>query len=95
MRWPSCSAVMASARPAQTRSQMHAELLRIHAGRDLTVVFVTHDMEEAVVLADRVVRLAPHPGRIVEHVPLHTLPRPRDPIDRAVAEQVRLLRARR
>jgi ABC-type nitrate/sulfonate/bicarbonate transport system ATPase subunit len=77
-----------------TRSQMHTELLRIQAASGATVVFVTHDMEEAGVLADRIVRLAPRPGRIVEVVDLADLPRPRDPVAPAVAEQVRLLRAR-
>jgi ABC-type nitrate/sulfonate/bicarbonate transport system ATPase subunit len=77
-----------------TRSQMHDELLRIQAANGMTVVLVTHDMEEAVVLADRVVRLAPWPGRIIEAVSLHTLARPRIPTTPAVAEQVRALRAR-
>jgi ABC-type nitrate/sulfonate/bicarbonate transport system ATPase subunit len=78
----------------QTRSQMHAELLRLQRASDATVVFVTHDMEEAVVLADRIVRLAPNPGRIAEVVDLSGLPRPRVPVDPAVTEQIRLLRMR-
>jgi len=78
----------------QTRSQMHEELLRIHADSGTTIVFVTHDMEEAVVLADRIVRLQPHPGRVAEIVDLQDLPRPRDPVAPAVAERVRSLRAR-
>jgi len=74
-----------------TRSQMHEELLRLHRLKGMTVVFVTHDVEEAVVLADRVVVLEPRPGRIRE---LHTiaLPRPRIPTDVAVSEEVRQLR---
>ena len=59
-----------------------------------TVVFVTHDMEEAVVLADRIVRLVPSPGRIAEVIDLGDLPRPRDPVAQRVAERVRDLRAR-
>jgi len=78
----------------QTRAQMHAQLLRIHAGSGTTVVFVTHDMEEAVVLADRIVRLVPSPGRIAEVIDLSDLPRPRDPVAQGVAERVRDLRAR-
>jgi len=77
----------------QTRTQMHEELLRIQAGNGMTVVFVTHDMEEAVVLADRVIRLAARPGRVADVVNLHTLARPRVPTAPVVAEQVRVLRA--
>jgi NitT/TauT family transport system ATP-binding protein len=77
----------------QTRSQMHAELLRIQTERKVTVIFVTHDMEEAVVLADRIVLLAPRPGRIVDTVPV-PLARPRVPTDAEVTEQIRLLRLR-
>lgn len=76
-----------------TRSQMHDELLRIQAGNGMTVVFVTHDMEEAVVLADRVIRLAARPGRVADVVSLATLVRPRVPTAPVVAEQVRVLRA--
>lgn len=78
----------------ETRAQMHDEVLRIQAGSGMTVVFVTHDMEEAVVLADRIVRLVPHPGRIVEAIALEDLPRPRVPTDPDVAERIRLLRVR-
>ncbi|MBV7483900.1 ABC transporter ATP-binding protein [Bordetella sp. BOR01] len=75
----------------QTRSQMHEELLRIQAARRATILFVTHDVEEAVVLADRIVLLAPRPGRIREIVPVD-LPRPRQPTDPDVAETTRHLR---
>jgi NitT/TauT family transport system ATP-binding protein len=75
----------------QTRSQMHEELLRIHAMKNMTVLFVTHDVEEAVVLADRIVLMAPRPGRVREIVDV-PLARPRRPTDRDVAEQTRLLR---
>lgn len=77
----------------QTRSQMHEELLRIQAGHGMTVVFVTHDMEEAVVLADRVIRLAARPGRVADEVNLQGLVRPRVPTAPVVVEQVRVLRA--
>ncbi|MEA1834946.1 ABC transporter ATP-binding protein [Methylobacterium durans] len=73
------------------RAQMHAELLRIAALRAMTLVFVTHDVEEAVVLANRVVVLHPHPGRIGEIRDID-LPYPRDPLSEAVTEEVRRLR---
>ena len=75
----------------QTREQMHGELLRIRAERQLTVLFVTHDVEEAVVLADRIVVLAPRPGRVREVVTVD-LPRPRRAVDAAVAEAIRRTR---
>lgn len=75
----------------QTRSAMHDELLRIQQLKGMTVVLVTHDVEEAVVLADRVVVLKPHPGRIHSETPL-ALPRPRIATHPGVNEQIRLLR---
>ena len=77
---------------AQTRAQMHEELLRIHALKSMTIVFVTHDVEEAVVLADRVVVLAPRPGRVREAVPIEC-PRPRDPTDAQSIQYIQRLRA--
>jgi len=74
-----------------TRSQMHDELLRLHRLTQMTVLFVTHDVEEAVVLADRVVVLEPRPGRVRE-ISAIDLPRPRVPTDVAVSEQIRQLR---
>ncbi len=73
------------------RSQMHGEILRIHQLKLLTVVFVTHDVEEAVVLADRVVVLSPRPGRIQRIVDI-ALPRPRSFTSPAFGDQVRDLR---
>jgi NitT/TauT family transport system ATP-binding protein len=57
---------------AQTRESLQQELLRIHGEREQTIVFVTHDLDEAVLLADRIVMLAPHPGRVhsIVDVPL-------------------------
>jgi NitT/TauT family transport system ATP-binding protein len=49
---------------AQTREVMHELILRLVEIERSTIVFVTHDVEEAVYLADRVVVLAPQPGRI-------------------------------
>ena len=77
---------------AQTRAQMHGELLQIHAMKHMTIVFVTHDVEEAVVLADEVVVLAPRPGRVREIVPI-ACPRPRDPTHPQAIEYIKRLRA--
>jgi NitT/TauT family transport system ATP-binding protein len=75
------------------RSQMHDELLRIARLKEMTILFVTHDVEEAVVLADQIVLLMPQPGRISEVLPI-PLAYPRDPIGIPVTEQVRALRGR-
>lgn len=48
------------------RSQMHEEVLRIASLKEMTVIFVTHDVEEAVILADKIVVLQPRPGRVRE-----------------------------
>jgi NitT/TauT family transport system ATP-binding protein len=49
---------------AGTRMNMQAELLNLWQRRKTTIVFVTHDIEEAVYLADRIVVLTPFPGKI-------------------------------
>src|SRR5947207_4640067 len=49
---------------AQTRGSMHRELLRIHALRRMSILFVTHDVEEAIILADHVVLMSARPGRV-------------------------------
>jgi NitT/TauT family transport system ATP-binding protein len=64
---------------AQTRTLMGAELLRLWEADRKTIVFVTHDLDEAIYLADRVVMLSARPGRVLETVPIE-LPRPR-PLD--------------
>jgi NitT/TauT family transport system ATP-binding protein len=73
------------------RTQMHDEILRIHQLKNLTVVFVTHDVEEAIVLADQVVVLSPRPGRIKEIVDID-IARPRSYTDQTFADKVRELR---
>ena len=62
---------------AMTRERLQDELLALWQDTALTVVFVTHAIEEAILLADRVVVMSPGPGRIVEDVAV-ALPRPRD-----------------
>jgi len=62
---------------AQTRDRLQDELLRIWQNHRKTVLFVTHNVEEAVYLADRVAVLAPAPDSIAADVPI-TIPRPRD-----------------
>ena len=77
---------------AQTRAQMHSELLRIHALKQMTVVFVTHDVAEAALLADRVAVMSPRPGTIREVVTIE-LPRPRDPTHPEVTAYIQRLRS--
>ena len=57
-----------SALDAQTREQLQSELLRVHMVTHKTVLFVTHDLDEAVYLSDRIVVMLPRPGRVKEIV---------------------------
>jgi NitT/TauT family transport system ATP-binding protein len=75
---------------AQTREVMQEELMNLWERTRKTVVFVTHDIDEAVFLADRVVVLTARPARVREEVKID-LPRPRDI---AVRKSVRLLEYR-
>lgn len=61
---------------AQTREIMQLELLQIWASQKQTVLFVTHQIEEAVYLADRIVVLSTRPGRVKEIIPVD-IERPR------------------
>ncbi|MCW7540170.1 ABC transporter ATP-binding protein [Aquabacterium sp. A7-Y] len=63
---------------ALTRTYLQQELQRIWAQEGITMILVTHDVEEAVYLGDRVVVMQPRPGRIKRIVDLSSLPRPRD-----------------
>lgn len=65
---------------AQTRLRMHELLMRIWMKHRKTVLFVTHDVDEALRLADVVYVMSSGPGRIIENVPV-SLERPR-PVDR-------------
>jgi NitT/TauT family transport system ATP-binding protein len=62
---------------AMTRERLQDELLDIWQRTKLTVLFVTHSIEEAIFLADRVVVMEPGPGRIASEHAID-LPRPRD-----------------
>ena len=77
---------------AMTRQGLQDELQRLTMTHRMTVFFVTHDLEEAIYLADRVVALRPHPGRIGEIFDVR-LPRPRDQV--GTPEQSEYLRIRR
>lgn len=62
---------------AQLRLVLQAELLRLWESQKKTVLFVTHDLEEAILMADEIVVFGTKPGRIV-HTETVDLPRPRD-----------------
>ena len=62
---------------AQTRELMQLELLRIWNNANKTVLFITHQIDEAVYLADRVVVMSRRPGRILDDIRIE-IPRPRD-----------------
>ncbi len=61
---------------ALTREEMSLELLRLWTANPMAVLFVTHSIAEAVLLADRVVVMSPRPGRVVDEIRI-ALPRPR------------------
>ena len=79
---------------AMTREEMSLELLRIWEERRKTILFVTHSIPEAILLADRVVVMTPRPGRIARVLTVD-LPRPRtmdvefDPRFKAASDEVR------
>ena len=62
---------------AQTRCRMQAHLLEIWRKIDITIVFITHDLEEAIFLADRILVLSAHPGEVQELIEV-PVPRPRN-----------------
>ncbi len=61
---------------AQTRCRMQAHLLEIWRKIDITIVFITHDLDEAIYLADRILVLSAHPGEVQELIEV-PVPRPR------------------
>lgn len=76
---------------AQTREILHVELLRVHELKRMTVVFVTHDVTEAVLLADQVAVMSPRPGTIREVVDIAP-PRPRGITQTEVISYIQRLR---
>jgi len=79
-----------SALDYQARHKMRGELVRVLDKRPRTVVFVTHDIEEAAQLADRVLVLSKRPATICRELPIPT-PRPRGLADDGVVEAMRLI----
>jgi len=73
---------------AQTRDLLHDELERIWAETGRTIIFVTHNVREAVRLGDRVVLMTFRPGRVKQEFPIH-LPRPRHIEETDVARTAR------
>jgi NitT/TauT family transport system ATP-binding protein len=65
-----------SALDVLTREEMSGELQRIHMERSATILFVTHSINEAILLADRVVVLTPRPGQVRKTIEVN-IPRPR------------------
>lgn len=61
---------------AQSRAKMQAHLLEIWRNIDITIVFITHDLDEAIFLADRILVLKAHPGEVMELIEV-PVPRPR------------------
>ncbi|MGH3265304.1 MAG: ABC transporter ATP-binding protein [Trebonia sp.] len=75
---------------AQTREDLEDLVLRVRRERDITILVVTHDIDESVYLGDRVIVLTPGPGRVRADLPVR-LPEPRDQIStKELAEFVRL-----
>jgi NitT/TauT family transport system ATP-binding protein len=77
---------------ALTRQSLQDEMLEIARATGATIFFVTHDLEEAIYLGDRVIGLKPHPGRIGIELKIN-LPRPRDQV--ATRESPEFLSLRR
>ena len=63
---------------AQTRARMQSHLIDIWRNVDITVLFITHDLDEAIYLADRILVLKAHPGEVQEIIEV-SVPRPRTP----------------
>ncbi|KPN30585.1 trehalose/maltose import ATP-binding protein MalK [Halolamina pelagica] len=78
---------------ARTCSMLHEERLSVWEETGKTVLFVTHDVDEAVTLADRIVVMAPSPSRVQEIVDVD-LDRPRERTEEAFAEHVEYVRGR-
>ena len=70
---------------AQTRAKMQSHLLDIWKNLDITILFITHDLDEAIYLADRILVLKAHPGEVQELIEV-PVPRPRTPGQSMTAE---------
>lgn len=77
---------------AQTRAKMQTHLLEIWKNIDITVVFITHDLDEAIYLADRILVLKPNPGEVIEFIEV-PVPRPRS-TEQFASPEFRAMRAR-
>jgi NitT/TauT family transport system ATP-binding protein len=76
-----------SALDAQTREVLQRELLRIHGETGKTILFVTHDLDEAIYLSDRIIVLGAKPGRVKEIITVpFRRPRPELPLLRGESE---------
>ncbi len=75
---------------AMTRDDMQRLLAEVWRETEKTIVYVTHNVAEAVYLADRVIVMTPHPGTVKAEIPI-TLPRPRDPLSVEFLEFQRIL----
>jgi NitT/TauT family transport system ATP-binding protein len=71
---------------AQTREVLQEELLQLHDRERKTMIFITHSIDEAIILGDRVAVMASRPGRVKEVLQIN-FPRPRDPA--AIRAQLR------
>src|ERR1700734_1408932 len=77
---------------AQTRCRIQAHLLAIWRKIDITIVFITHDLDEAIFLADRILVLSAHPGEIAELIEV-PVPRPRS-LEQGTSPEFRATRSR-
>ncbi len=77
---------------AQTRARMQAHLIDIWRNIDVTVLFITHDLDEAIYLADRILVLSAHPGEVQEIIEV-PVPRPRN-TDQFASSAFRATKAR-
>ncbi|ACK84823.1 ABC transporter ATP-binding protein [Methylorubrum extorquens] len=81
-----------SALDTQSRARMQAYLIEIWRKIDITIVFITHDLDEAIYLADRILVLNAHPGEVEELIEV-PVPRPRHP-SQSLTPEFRATRAR-
>lgn len=77
---------------AQTRTKMQTHLLDIWKNVDITILFITHDLDEAVFLADRILVLKANPGEVQELIEV-PVPRPRQP-EQSISDEFLATKAR-